>query len=310
MNEAAPYVFDPQGPHAGPISSLFVVTLIICAVIFAIVSAMVIYALVKFRWREGERDPAQFAGDKKVEMIWTAIPLVIVILLFVLTAQAMRVSDPPPPVAPDLIVKGRQWWWEIHYPKTGLVTANEIHVPVGKPMSVRIEAADVLHAFWVPQLTRQMTNIPGDPRHIWLQADRPGIYPGLCTEFCGTQHAWMRFTVIALPQAEFDAWMSSQLVPAAAPVGDSAKGWELFRTMSCINCHAIGGTEAQVRIGPDLTHFASRREIGAGILKMSPENITHWMRDPQAVKPGVKMPNFKFTQDQLMQLSAYLQSLK
>jgi cytochrome c oxidase subunit 2 len=310
MNEAAPYVFDPQAPQAGAISSLFVVTLIICAVIFAIVSAMVIYSLVKFRWREGERDPAQFAGDKRVEMIWTAIPLVIVILLFVLTAQAMRVSDPPPAVEPDLIVKGRQWWWEIHYPKTGLVTANEIHIPVGKPMSVRIEAADVLHAFWVPQLTRQMTNIPGDPRHIWLQADRPGVYPGLCTEFCGTQHAWMRFTVVALPQAEFDAWMTSQLAPAAAPAGDAAGGWELFRTMSCINCHAVRGTEAQVRIGPDLTHFASRREIGAGILKMSPENITHWMRDPQAAKPGVKMPNFKFTEHQLMQLSAYLQSLK
>jgi len=310
MSEILPSIFDTHSPHAGAIENLFILTLIVCAVIFAVVATIVVYAVVKFRWREGEKDPLQFAGSKKVEIIWTAVPILIVVVLFVLTAQAMRVADPPQPANPDLVIVGRQWWWEVRYPGSGVISANEIHIPVGKPMSVRLEAADVLHALWIPQLTRQMTNIPGQPTHIWLQADKPGVYPGLCTEYCGTQHAWMRIKVIAQPQEEFDAWQQAQLAPAPAPTGDVARGWEVFRQMSCISCHAINGTEAQARVGPDLTHFASRVEIGAGILPMSPENILHWMRDPQAVKPGVKMPNFKFKEQQLADLSAYLETLK
>lgn len=305
-----PSIFNTHGPHADAIRHLFNITNIVCAVIFTIVSAMVIYSLVKFRWREGERDPEQFAGHKTVEIIWTAIPLGIVILLFALTVHAMRVSDPPKPPKPDIVVVGKQWWWEIQYPNSGVITANEIHIPVGKPVALQLEASDVLHMFWVPQLTRQMMNIPGYPNNIWIQADKPGTYTGLCSEFCGTQHAWMRFIVVAEPQEQFDAWQKAQLVPAAAPAGNVAHGWEIFSTMSCINCHAVGGTEAKAHVGPDLTHFASRKEIGAGILKNTPENIERWMRDPQAVKPGVKMPNFKFTEQQLADLTAYLQSLK
>src|SRR5262249_29661999 len=152
------------------------------------------------------------------------------------------------------------------------------HIPAGKALAVRIEAADVLHAFWVPQLTRQMTNIPGYPNHIWLQADQPGRYIGLCSEFCGTQHAWMRMLVIAEPPDQFEAWQKAQLAHAFAPSGGAARGWELFHSMTCINCHAIAGTDATMRVGPDLTHFASRQEIGAGILQDSPENILRWMR--------------------------------
>ncbi|MDP9292559.1 MAG: cytochrome c oxidase subunit II [Verrucomicrobiota bacterium] len=310
MSDLLPSIFDTQGPHAGAIRFLFVITLVICAVIFLIVTGMVLYSLVKFRWREGEAEPAQFAGNKTVELIWTAIPLVIVLLLFALTVKAMQTSDPPKPIEPDIVVVGKQWWWEIQYPKRGFITANEIHIPTGKPVALQIEAADVLHAFWVPQLTRQMTNIPGYPNNIWIQADKPGTYMGLCSEYCGTQHAWMRFIVVAEPQNTFDAWQQAQLIPATMPTGDTARGWEIFRTMSCINCHAIGGTEAKVHVGPDLTHFASRQQIAAGILQNTPENIVRWMRDPQAVKPGVKMPNFMFTEQQLGDLTAYLQTLK
>lgn len=349
MGDALPNIFDAQSPYAGAISSLFVVTLIICAVIFAIVTAIVVYALVKYRYREGDPEPPQFAGHKTLEIVWTAIPLVIVFVLFVLTVQAMRAVDPPHPPDPDIVFTGRQWWWDVHYPKSGVITANEIHIPVGQPMAIRLESADVLHAFWVPQLTRQMTNIPGTSTNIWLRADKPGVYFGICTEYCGTQHAWMRFKVIAHPPEEFEAWQKAQLVPAPAPApgapapvpamvsapppsqhgvhggaaahptatggtlavaGDPGRGWEVFKTMSCISCHAVAGTEANVRVGPDLTHFASRAEIGAGILPMSPENITRWMRNPQAIKPGVKMPNFGFTEQQLADLSAYLQTLK
>src|SRR5579862_6512987 len=138
-------IFNPQAPQAGAISHLFVVTLVVCAAIFAIVTGTIVYSLVKYRWREGEADPHQFAGHKTVEIIWTLIPLVIVIVLFAMTVRAMQISDPPPPKDPDLVVVGHQWWWEAQYPKSGVITANEIHIPVGKPMSVRLDATDVLH---------------------------------------------------------------------------------------------------------------------------------------------------------------------
>lgn len=310
VNDIGQSIFAAKAPEAGAISHLFVITLVVCAVIFTAVTAMVVYSLVKFRWREGEQDPVQLAGSKKVELIWTVIPLLIVVFLFALTVNAMRISSPPKAASPDIVVVGKQWWWEIHYPKTGLITANEIHIPVGKPIAVQVQAADVVHAFWVPELTRQMSNIPGYPNNLWMEADKAGTYMGLCSEFCGTQHAWMRFQVVAEPQAQFDAWQKAQLAPAAAPAGAAARGWDLFRSMSCINCHAITGTDAKAHVGPDLTHFASRKQIGAGVLENSHESILRWMRNPQAVKPGVKMPNFKFSEQQLTDLTQFLETLK
>lgn len=303
-------IFDPQGPHAAAISHLFIVSLVICAVIFAVVTGIIVYSLARFRWREGEPDPKQSAGHKTVEIVWTAIPVVIVALLFGLTVRAMQLSDPPPAKNPDLVVIGHQWWWEVRYPKSGVITANEIHVPVGKPLCIRLDSADVLHEFWAPQLTRKMTTVPHANNSIWLQADKAGVYEGVCSEYCGTQHAWMRFRVIAEPQEQFDAWQAEQLKPSVALSGDAAKGWQVFKQMTCINCHAVGGTEANARVAPDLTHLASRSQIGSGILANTPENLRMWMKNPQQVKPGVKMPNFNFTDEQLTQLVAFLQSLK
>ena len=176
---------------------------------------------MRFRWREGEADPHQLAGNKTIEIIWTAIPCVIVVALFALTARTMSLSDPPPAPTPDLVVIGHQWWWEARYPKSGVVAANEIHIPVGKALSVRLDSADVLHEFWVPELARKITAVPGHPNHIWIEADKPGTYLGICSEFCGTQHAWMHFLIVAEPQAEFDAWEKAQLQPAATPAGGS-----------------------------------------------------------------------------------------
>lgn len=304
-------IFDPQAPHAQAISHLFIISLIVCAVIFACVTGGIIYSLVKFRWREGEADPQQIAGNKTVEIIWTAIPLVIVLVLFGMTVRAMQISDPPAPANPDLIVIGHQWWWEARYAKTGVIAANEIHIPVGKPFSIRLDSVDVLHEFWVPQLTRKMTTVPHAQNHIWMQADKAGTYEGVCSEYCGTQHAWMRFLVIAEPQAEYDAWEKAQLtnVPIATN-GEAAQGWQLFKQMTCISCHAIGGTEANARVAPDLTHFASRRDLGAGVLRNTPENLRRWMRDPQAVKWGAKMPKFNLNETQLTQLVNFLEARK
>jgi len=304
-------VFHPGSPQARAIFDLGIEASVILAVIFAIVAGIVVYALMRFRWREGEPDPPQFAGNRTIEIVWTAIPCAIVIALFTLTARTMNLSDPAPAPAPDIVVTGHQWWWEARYPGSGVVAANEIHLPVGRAMSVRLDSADVLHEFWVPELARKITAVPGHPNHIWIEADRPGTYPGACSEFCGTEHAWMHFLVIAEPPAEFAAWERAQLQPAARPSGTAARqGLALFQATSCVSCHAINGTTAGARVGPDLTHFASRRQLGAGISANTPQNLRRWLANPQQVKEGVKMPDFKFTDGQLTQLVDYFETLK
>ena len=302
---------SPASQNTQAIFHLWMIALAIFGLIFLLVTGFVVYSLMRYRWREGDPDPEQVPGQRTVEIIWTAIPLGIVSLLFFLTIRTMAVSDPGPAPEPDLVVTGHQWWWEARYPKSGVVTANEIHIPTGQPFSVKLEAADVLHEFWVAELARKMTTVPGHPNHIWLEADAPGSYPGSCSEFCGTEHAWMRFTVVAQAPAEFAAWENAQLQPSAPPATDMARaGEQLFMQMSCVNCHAINGTTAKARVGPDLTHLATRNQIGAGILDNTPENLRRWLRNPQAVKPGVEMPNFAFTEYQVAALAAYMETLK
>jgi len=304
-------VFHPHSPQARAIFDLGIEASAIFAVIFAIVAGIIVYALMRFRWREGDPDPHQLAGNRAVEITWTAIPCVIVIALFALTARTMSLSDPAPAPAPDLVVIGHQWWWEVRYPKSGIVVANEIHIPVGRALSVRLDSTDVLHEFWVPELARKITAVPGHPNHVWIEADQPGTYSGVCSEFCGTEHAWMHFLVIAELPAEYAAWQKAQLRPAAQPAGAAAiKGLALFEQTSCVSCHAINGTTADARVGPDLTHFASRRQLGAGIVDNTPTNLRRWLANPQQIKVGAKMPDFKFTDEQLTQLVAYFETLK
>ena len=303
---------DPQSPLARAIYDLGIVSGIILALIFVIVTGGVVYAIFHFRARAGEPDPNQIAGNRKVEVAWTVIPFLIVVLLFALTLPAMNRADPPPPPSADVVVTGHQFWWQADYPASGVTTANEIHIPAGKPLSVRLESKDVLHEFWVPKLTRKMTNVPGQPNHIWLQADKPGTYIGQCSEFCGTQHAWMRIVVVAEEPPQFEQWQQTQLRPAQAPTSSATtKGLELFRTSTCINCHAINGVPgANSRVAPDLTHVASRRQLGAGILENTPSNMRAWLKSPQHIKPGALMPDYSLTDEQLDQLREYLSTLR
>jgi len=304
-------VLAPDSPQARAIFNLGLESSAILAVIFAIVAGVIVYALMRYRWREGEPDPRQFAGNRTVELVWTAIPCVIVAVLFALTARTMSAADPAPAPEPDLVVIGHQWWWEARYPKLGVIAANEIHIPVGRAMSVQLDSSDVLHEFWVPELARKITTVPGHPNHIWLEADKTGVYLGICSEFCGTEHAWMHFLVVAEPSADFEAWEKAQLQPAPTPPsGSAAEGLALFEKTSCVNCHAINGTTARAGVGPDLTHYAGRRQFGSGIVDNTPENLRRWLADPQQVKPGVKMPNFKFTDTQITQLVDYFETLK
>jgi cytochrome c oxidase subunit 2 len=303
---------DPQSPQARAIYDLGIVSTIVFVLIFVAVTGAIVYAIFRFRGREGEPDPKQFAGSERVEIIWTAIPFLIVVFLFVLTLRGMNRADPPPAPSPDLIVTGHQFWWEAQYPASGAVTANEIHIPIGKPLSVRLDSKDVLHEFWVPELARKMTTVPGQLNHIWLQADKPGVYIGQCSEFCGTQHAWMRILVVAEEPSKFEEWQRAQLQlgqPATSDV--AAKGLALFQASTCINCHAIRGvTGADAHVAPDLTHVASRRQLAAGILENTPVNMRRWLKNPQQIKPGVLMPDFNFTDQELDQLEAYLETLR
>jgi len=303
---------DPQSPQARAIYDLGIVATIVFVLIFVVVTGGIVYAIFRFRGREGEPDPKQFAGSEKVEIIWTVIPFLIVGFLFVLTLRGMNRADPPPAPSPDLVVTGHQFWWQADYPASGVVTANEIHIPAGKPLSVRLDSKDVLHEFWVPKLARKMTTVPGQPNHIWLQADKPGIYIGQCSEFCGTQHAWMRILVVADEPSKFEEWQLAQLQPGQAPTSDATlKGLALFKTSTCINCHAIRGIAgADLRVAPDLTHVGSRKQLGAGILENTPANMRLWLKSPQHIKPGALMPDFNFTDEQLDQLSAYLSTLQ
>jgi cytochrome c oxidase subunit 2 len=212
---------------------------------------------------------------------------------------------------PDLTVVGHQWWWELHYPQSGVTAANEIHLPVGQHLLLRFESADVIHGFWVPSLGQKIDIIPSHPNSIWLTITRPGLYLGTCNSFCGMGHANMRIRVFAQSAEEFRAWLAHQRQPASPPSsGGAAKGAEVFKEKNCVDCHSIAGLMTRGRVAPDLTHVGSRTTLAAGTLPNTPENLTQWLKNPQTVKKGVLMPDIGLTTDQIMHLTAYLEGLK
>jgi cytochrome c oxidase subunit II len=309
-------VLDPASPNAGAIYHLFMVVFLICMAILAIVVGLICTSLVRFRAAGGEI-PAQNFGSDRSEIAWTVPPVLIV--LFLAVASAKLILSTMARVAPevagsgdaDLIVVGHQWWWEVRYPNSRVVTANEIHVPIGRKLLVRVDSADVIHSFWVPQLAPKMDMVPGQHNYVFLEADEPGVYDGACSEFCGDQHAWMRFIVVAESLEDYNAWLDRQTPVGGAPVGAAAlAGRSLFFTQTCINCHAIGGSSAIADAAPDLTHLATRRQLAAGIMSNTTENLALWLRNPQDIKPGCKMPNFNFNDDQVTELTAYLEGLQ
>jgi len=308
-------VLDPASPNAETLRHLFVVVFLICMAILAVVTALIVTSLVRFRSRDVT--PKQDFGSHRSEVIWTLFPALIVLGLSLVSAKlilsiiALPQREVSEPGDADLVVVGHQWWWEVRYPASGAVTANEIHIPIGRKLRVRVEAADVIHSFWVPQLGPKMDMIPGRHNFVWLQADRAGTYEGACSEFCGAQHAWMRFIVVAEPEPQYTAWLSHQVQPAPAPAGATAlAGQSFFLAQTCANCHAVGGTSAVANAAPDLTHLASRSQLAAGVVPNTPDDLTRWLQDPQRIKPGCQMPNFNLNENQLNQLVAYLEGLQ
>ena len=302
--------FDPHSPEAAAIASLFGQTLVVCAVIGVLVASLVTFCAVRFREGKRPAEPPQIHGNTRLEIGWTVVPLAIVVGLVVLSAGAMAASDPPADREPDLVVVGHQWWWEVKY-ASGAITANEIHIPVGKNLLVRIESADVIHDFWVPQLGRKIDATPGHPTFVWLQADTPDTYLGACAEYCGSEHAWMRIVVVAQPPAEYLAWEQHELEPAPAPASEAAsRGQAEFRAKTCIGCHAIHGVGEPTRVAPDLTHLAERKTLGAGVLVNDPRSLSRWLREPQVVKPSSHMPDLNLTDGEVNDLVAYFETLR
>jgi cytochrome c oxidase subunit 2 len=240
--------------------------------------------------------------------------VIILLALFVYSdVFVMRSTAAPAPGATRLTVDviGHQWFWEVRYPGTPVVTANEIHIPVRTPVDVVGTTADVIHSFWVPQLNRKIDLIPGRTNRVLLEADRPGRYRGQCSEFCGLQHAHMAVLVIAESRAQFRAWLRDQSTQARAPsTPEEGQGAHVFETQACAGCHAIRGTSARGAIGPDLTHLGSRLTIGAVTLPNDPAALRSWLADPQHAKPGVKMPSLPLSPAQLNALTVYLESLR
>ncbi|MBX6341296.1 MAG: cytochrome c oxidase subunit II [Thermomicrobiaceae bacterium] len=297
--------------NARKIWSLFDLTWWLSVVVFVIVQGLLIYALIRFRRRPGQPMPSAIHGNTKLEIGWTIMPALILAVIAVptLTTIADLARDPGPD-ALTVEVVGHQWWWEFKYPDSGVVTADELHIPANRPIRLVLHSADVIHSFWVPQLAGKQDVVPGHTNHIYFTADTPGKYFGQCAEFCGEQHAHMAFRVIVDPPDQFQAWVAQNQKPATIPTGDLAKGWDVFKAKGCGGCHTINGTDAKGTFGPNLTHFGSRGEIAGAVLPNTPENLRAWIHNPQAVKPGTKMPNLGLNDQELSAVVAFLESLK
>lgn len=301
--------FTPASPNAAAVTNLFWIIIGIAAVIFIGVEGVLFYSVFAYRQRPG-RQASQFAGDPRLEVIWTAIPALILAVVLFLTIRTLYDIRPPGGDPLEVRVIAHQWWWEIDYPNEGFITANELHVPVGETVIVQLQSADVVHSFWVPSLSPKMDAIPGRTQTVWFQALQPDIYGGNCSEFCGIAHAWMRFRVYAQSPADYQAWVKAQQRPAAGAGGPAALGEQIYFSQTCGSCHAIAGTASNGQSAPNLTHMGSRWTIGAGVLDNIPDNMQRWLEDPQAVKPGTQMPNYHFTPDQARALAAYMESLR
>lgn len=305
-------IFTVASPQAEKIESLGNGFLVAGAAMMMLVIALTVYITIKYRASKQSGEPKQTRGNRKVELLMVGVPLALVIFFFFWSLRTMSAIMPPRTnQKPDVIITGHQWWWQADYPAGHFSTANEIHLPVGRPLLLQLDAADVIHDWWVPSLGPKIDMIPGRSNYLWVTINKPGIYGGTCSEFCGRQHAWMRIRVVAQKPAAFRQWEANQKTSAAKPTDSLAQAGEtLFATASCSSCHRIRGIGANGNIGPDLTHLGSRQTILSGMMPNSPANLYRWLQNPQKVKPGAHMPRFIFNRDSIRSLTAYLSQLK
>jgi len=307
---------DPVGPIAKQLDGLFNPVLAVAAVFFFLVQGLVLFSAIRFRRRSEDEAPKQIHGNVKLEITWTAIPaliLAIVGIATVITILDINKIDKGADVL-DVTVTGHQWWWEYEYPELGLVTANELHIPTGTRVELKLESDDVIHSFWPPKLAGKVDVIPGHTNTMAIQADAPGEFEGQCAEFCGISHSRMRLRVIAQSPEDFKAWAADQKRehPASAPggTGEVAEGAALFQSRGCGGCHTVAGY-TQGEIGPNLTHLFDRETFAGSIFELNSINLRRWLRDPQGEKPGNKMVlPVPLNEDEITKLIAYLETLK
>jgi cytochrome c oxidase subunit 2 len=322
---SAQSILDPASANAEELSTLYLLIFYMGIAVFLLVEGLIIYAVVRFRRRGPDDHPEQIHGNTSVEVAWTLVPAVIVLALAALSHRTLVATFQPPADALEIQVVGHRWWWQFTYPETGsgsadgFSTATEVHVPVGQPVILYLDSSDVIHSFWAPQLAGKTDAIPGvrdggfGQTKVWFVASRPGRYEGQCAEFCGTQHAGMRLTVVALEPDDFQRWRAAMAEPAVEPAAGSeaARGLEIITQSACVGCHTIDGVDAMVgRTGPDLTHVASRTRLAGGTIENTAEALRNWIDDPQSMKPGTLMPDTQLSAEDLDLVVTYLETLE
>ena len=315
--QAMPSIFAPASTPAHEIYNFSFFVLAITGAIFVSVGGLLVYVLIKYRARQGdpEHEPPQVYGSVQVELAWTIIPVLIVVVLFLTTARIIfAIQDAPEPKsALNVTVVGHQFWWEFQYPQYGIVTANELHIPLSTKQHpqatyLRLLSADVDHSFWVPQLGGKTDLIPNHPNEMWYEPTATGMYVGQCAQFCGIEHAKMLIRVYVDTPEQFQAWVANQQ-KLAVDNPQVAAGRHIFETEACMNCHAIRGTAAKGTVGPDLTHLMSRATIAAGAALNTPDNLHKWIEDPANFKEGALMPAMQLSDQQINDVVAYLTTL-
>src|SRR6266851_1427907 len=311
-------IFDSRSTPADSIRHLSLFVLGVTGLIFIVVFSLLTYDVVKFRSRaaDAEREPAQVYGSTQIKIAWTIIPVLIVVVLFLATARVIHtIQDAPKPAeAVEITAIGHQFWWEFRYPALGVVTANELHVPVSDsshptPTFLKLLSADTDHSFWIPQLAGKTDLIPNHPNSMWMDPHRTGVFLGQCAQYCGTQHAKMLLRVSVDTPEDFGVWVRAQQRPAIQDEKVAA-GRRVFEMTACINCHAVGGSAANGRFGPDLTHLMSRETIASGAAENTKANLRLWIQKPDAIKPGSLMPAMQLSDSDLDALVSYLETLR
>ncbi|WP_100373333.1 cytochrome c oxidase subunit II [Bacillus sp. FJAT-45037] len=307
---------DPKGPQSQWIYDNMILSLIVMALVSIVVFAIFFIILAKYRRKPGDDEiPKQVHGSTALEITWTVIPILLLVILAVPTITGTFMfadKEPDPEIGDDTVyitVTGHQYWWQFDYEDEGFTAGQDVYIPVGEKVIFELHASDVQHSFWVPALGGKLDTVPGITNHMWLEADEPGTFKGKCAELCGPSHALMDFKLIALERDEYDAWVAGMQEEVEAPTETLAnQGREVFEEQSCIGCHAVGGMGSD--LGPTLTNFGER-EVIAGYLEYNAENLEAWIRDPESIKQGNNMPAFPEMSDEDMEaLIAYLDSLK
>ncbi|MDQ3897819.1 MAG: cytochrome c oxidase subunit II [Actinomycetota bacterium] len=304
---------EPKGDVARRIDHLINPVFIVAGVVFVLVEGLILLVIFKFRARPDSPEPEQIHGNTRLEVGWTLAPALILVAVAIPTIATIFDLARKPENPVNVTLTAHQFWWEYRYDDLGVVTANELRMPVGRAVELTLHSDDVIHSYWIPPLAGKTDVVPGRSNHMHLEADKPGTYLGQCTEFCGASHANMRARAIAMTPQDFDAWVAGQRAQAVTPAAGSPaeEGFAVFQQKGCAGCHTVAGVSSGT-VGPNLTHFATRTSFAGSIYDNNDANLRKWLSDPQGVKPGNKMiiPGGPPKPDEITKLIAYLDSLR